>query len=596
MTATTDVLVIGAGPTGLMLANLLIRSGVSVRILDKKAGLATETRAIVVHAKILELLDKLDLADKVIGEGEHLAGIQILAQGKRAGTIPFVNGEGNRRTPYPYGLIYGQDQTEHLLLGSLVETGNQVEWETELLHLEQAPDSVQAQVCSVDGSEETIEARWVIGADSSHSPVRHALSLGFTGQTYRQSLFVADLDMEWGLESRQGSIDLTSEGFFLFIPMLGANQFRLFGTLPRELVDKNTMTVDDVRRTLAAQSRVHVNILKAHWISVYHTHQRMTEHFRVGHVFLAGDAAHIHSPAGGQGMNTGLGDAYNLAWKLALVIKGQAHETLLDSYEAERLPFARAILRGSDLGFQLQTGTNLFSRWIKLFVFPQLIRFLTPLLPGLGRNIFWLFSQLWTNYRSSPAVMESEPKSGKKGLRAGDRAPYGFFETGPDAGKSIFSILKGLDHHLLLFAGNKLDPTLANTGELVGPLRSLLDTYAVPIHLHSVSAENPGLHKMYETSEPSLFLIRPDGNIAYHGRANDLGSFKSYLDKLFSQREGQARIMTQGNAPFVTDEHAPSSLVATDSTLNAKLSTLPSGRSPYPTSTSEDRRAGRWME
>ncbi|GCE21093.1 FAD-binding monooxygenase [Dictyobacter kobayashii] len=532
------MLVIGAGPTGLTMANLLTRSGVKVRILDKKAGPTQETRAIVVHAKILELLDRLDLTDKAFAEGEQLRSAQFFTQGRRTGKLTFLNGNGARRTPYPFGLIYGQDQTEHLLLQSLAETGVLVEWNTELLMLDQNPDGAWARVRVADGSEETIEALWIVGADGAHSPVRHALSLGFEGQTYLQTLFVADLDMEWEAGPRQGGMDMVRQGFFLFIPMHGEGHFRLFGSLPPEMANRDTITLDDVRHLVDTQSGLRVNILKARWISIYRTHQRLAERFRVGRVFLVGDAAHIHSPAGGQGMNTGIGDAFNLAWKLALVVKGEAHDRLLDSYEAERIPFARSILRGSDWGFQILDATRSDLRWFKLFVLPRLFRLISPL-PIFQRRVFWLFSQLWTSYRNSPAVAEAE--SGKREPMAGDRAPYGFFEGGADAGKSIFTKLRDQDHHLFLFEGKRSAQSQTDFPGLEEQVQTLLNEYHVPIHLHALSAENHSLHNLYRADTCTLFLVRPDGHIAYRGKAENLASLRSYLDGLFSKSTNSIR-------------------------------------------------------
>lgn len=538
-TAMTEVLVIGAGPSGLTIANLLARSGVGLRILDKKAGPTKESRALVVHAKILELLDKLGLADQAIEEGRRMGTVELLNEGKRAGKISFLDDHTDDRTPYPFILIYEQSQSERLLTHGLTEVGSRVEWGTEMLSLAQTPDGVQVTVRRPDGSEETIEAGWVVGADGAHSPVRRTLSLGFAGETYKQTLFLADVDMEGALEARQVSMDLTRTGFNAFFPLPGGDRrFRIVGDLPTELADRDAITLDELQRVLDSQSRLHVNILRARWISVYRTHHRITEQFRVGRVFLVGDAAHIHSPAGGQGMNTGIGDAYNLAWKLALVVKGHAREELLDSYEAERMPFARAILHSSDQGFHVQSTTNPVGQRLKIFLVPLLFRLLSLLSP-LRRRAFWLLSQLWTSYRNSPAVAESGPV--KKGPRAGDRTPYGFFEDGPDIGKSIFTTLKGVDHHLLLFAGKTTDSPLADTHQVEEHLHALLDAYSVPIHLHLISARNRSLHKRYGADVLSLFLVRPDGHIAYRSQADDLDSLRAYLNKQFGTGKEKER-------------------------------------------------------
>lgn len=532
-TTTTNVLIIGAGPTGLTIGTILAHSGVTFRILDKKAGPTEETRAVVVHAKSLELWDKLGLAEKAVANGEKVSALNILNVGKIVEKFSLVEADGDDRTPYPFALTHGQYQTEYLLLQNLIETGNQVEWNTELLYLEQGEESVRATIRHASGIEETIEARWVVGADGSHSPVRHSLALGFEGETYEQPLFLADVDLEWEIDSTQAYIDLTPSGFLAFFPMSGEKHFRVIGSLPPELAARESITIDDVQYTLDNHSGLHLKILESRWTSLYRTHHRMSQRFRVGRVFLVGDAAHIHSPAGGQGMNTGIGDAYNLAWKLALVIKGQAREALLDSYEAERMPFACAILHGSDTAFHFLATTNPVGQKLKLFTIPRIFRLLR--IPAFRRKVFWLVSQLWTSYRGSPAVSKAE--AGKKGLQPGDRAPYGFFEAGPDAGTNLFTKLRGLDHHLLLFAGSRPGSTLADPRGLETRLCSLLNTYAVPVHLHTIPAGNTNLHQSYGADEASLFLIRPDGHIAYQGKGNDLNALKTYLDGLFT-REG----------------------------------------------------------
>ncbi|GCE14832.1 FAD-dependent monooxygenase [Tengunoibacter tsumagoiensis] len=534
MTTTTDVLVIGAGPTGLTMANILLRYGIRVRILDKKAGITEESRALVVHAKTLELLGKLGLAQQAIEEGYTLDTIGLLRNGKNAGAFTFLTDNKAGRTPYPFALMYGQNQTEQLLEQSLVESGGEIEWGAVLLDLTQTDSGVRATIQRSDGTEEIIEAGWIVGADGAHSPVRHALSLGFEGETYDQTLFLADVDLEWNLRYGQAYMDLTPTGFFAFFPMDGHQRYRLVGDLPSALAQKEVLTHDDVQSVLDAASGLQMKIVKTRWASVYRTHHRMTEHFRVGRVFLVGDAAHIHSPAGGQGMNTGIGDAYNLAWKLALVVRGAAHDTLLDSYEAERIPFARSILHGSDWGFQFQSTKNLVAQQFKLRAIPLIFSLLSHQ-PVLKRRAFWLLSQLWTTYRGSPAVAESG--SQKKGPHAGDRAPYGFFEAGPDAGTSLFSKLENLDHHLLLFWGRG-----PQSEQQEMQVQSLLHAYKLPIHLHTIASENKSLHEIYDVNEPGLFLIRPDGHIAYRSSLENIAGLRSYLDSLFESQPSEMRL------------------------------------------------------
>jgi 2-polyprenyl-6-methoxyphenol hydroxylase-like FAD-dependent oxidoreductase len=534
----TEVLVVGAGPAGLTMANVLERQGVSFRIIDTKGGPVEESRALVVHAKTLELLDRLGLADRAIELGQRMGAVRVFGEGKPAGEISFLDDGADDRTPYPFALVLEQDRTERLLIEGLEATGGRVEWDTELVSLTSAPDGARATVRRPDGSTESIEAGWVVGADGASSPVRHSLGLGFEGDTYEQALFLADVEMEWEYGSRQVSIDMTRGGFYGFFPMPGEDRFRLIGNVPEELEAKKKITAEDVQSVLDRRSGLKTRITKVRWSSVYRTHRRMTERFRVGRVFLVGDAAHIHSPAGGQGMNTGIGDAYNLGWKLALVARGLARESLLESYEAERMPFARSILNGTDRGFSLQVTTDTAAQRLKIYFAPLLFRLVSKI-PPVRRRVFWLVSQLWTTYRDSPAVAQSGPT--EKGPRAGDRAPYGFFATSQDAGLSIFDEVRGPDHHLLLFEGGGSDATLTDPARTRKDLQALIGAYEAPIRSHVVAPANRSLHARYGVDSPTLILVRPDGHIAYRGPVDDPDALGSYLDGLFVGRAEQNR-------------------------------------------------------
>ena len=433
-------------------------------------------------------------------------------------------------------LIYEQHRTERLLAGGLEEAGGHIEWDTELVSLSQTSDGATATVRWLDGPEETIEAKWVVGADGASSPVRHSLGLGFEGDTYEESLFLADVEMEWEFGTGQLYLDLAPNGFYAFFPMPGEKRFRLVGSVPEKLKGQEKFTTSDVQELLDGHSGVETRITATRWTSVYRIHRRMTKNFRVGRTFLAGDAAHIHSPAGGQGMNTGIGDAYNLAWKLALVAKGEAKPELLDSYEAERMPFARAILNGSDRGFSLQVTKEPLAKGPKLFAVPLLFK-LVSAVPRLRRWAFWFVSQLWTAYRDSPAVEQSG--TAKKGPEAGERAPYGFYEGGPEAGESVFEMLKGTDHHLLLFEGEEPNPRRLDVAR--EEIEALLDRYEMPVNVYQIATENKSLHERYGAKTSSLFLVRPDGHISYRGEAADLVGLKMYLDRLFVVAPEHAR-------------------------------------------------------
>ena len=530
-TRDIDVLVVGAGPTGLTLATVLARAGVDCTIVDGKAGPVDETRALVVQAKTLELLDKLGLARLAVAEGKQLGAIALVSAGRRAGEIALFGAGGDDRTPFPFVLVYDQRQTERLLGRAIAEAGGRVDWGTELLSLAPGPTGSRATLRRPDGAVEAITARWVVGADGARSPVRHALELEFAGDTYEQSLFLADVDLAGALGADQATMELTADGFLAFFPFATPGRFRIFGTLPPTVAGDERITAEELQGVLDQHSRLRPTITEARWTSAYRTHHRMTERFRRGRVFLAGDAAHIHSPAGGQGMNTGIGDAYNLGWKLALVASGRARETLLDSYEAERMPFARAILNGSDRAFHLVATTSPVGQRVKLLALPALFR-LASRLPPLRRRLFWLVSQLWTSYRGSPAVAGTEPRGG--GPRAGDRAPFGHFTSGGDAGTSLFARLTGSEHHLLVFAGRR--PATDGLREARLEIAALLARWSAPVRLHSIPAAERRLHRIYGVDLPTLILVRPDGHVGYRGSAADLAAFARYLDGLFVPR------------------------------------------------------------
>jgi 2-polyprenyl-6-methoxyphenol hydroxylase-like FAD-dependent oxidoreductase len=529
--ADTTVLIVGAGPSGLTAALILTMARVPFRIVDKKAGPVEETRALIVHAKTLELWDKLGLAQQAIADGQRIGAIQMLREGRPAGTVTFLDTGADERTAFPFALSYAQNQTEHMLVNRLEALGGRVEWNTEVLSLSQTTDRVLVHLQRADNGEEILAANWVVGADGARSPVRHALNLELKGDTYEQTLFLADVDLEWAFAPGQVVFDLTRAGFSGFFTIPGGDKrYRLLGSLAPALARKTTLTLDDLQQQIRDTSTLDVRLLNARWITIYRIHHRMAEQFRIGRVFLVGDAAHIHSPAGGQGMNTGIGDAYNLAWKLALVATGQAYETLLDSYTAERMPFARTILNGSDRGFTAAVTTNPMGRRIKLVAVPLFFRLLSSR-AIFKRQAFWYLSQLWTRYHTSPAIAETGRT--RHGPQAGDRAPDGEILDGAGTQTRLLSLLTGLEHHLLLFEG--ANPTTVSVAAL-DATTALVTGYAAPIRTHRIRPTNRKLHQRYGATSASLFLVRPDGQIAYRGAATDLDSLRRFLDRFFVAR------------------------------------------------------------
>ena len=257
---------------------------------------------------------------------------------------------GRDLSPYPFLLILGQDDNELLLGESLRERGVEIQWSTELIGLDQSTEDVRVTVRQPDGSTRELRTRWVAGCDGAHSAVRTLNGIGFPGAPYEHVFFVADTTATGGMVPSELNVYLLSQGFHLFFPMRGVDHWRVVGILPPELRNRTDLEFDAVAPAIRAHVGSSLVFQECSWFSTYRIHHRRAERFRERRCFLLGDAAHIHSPVGAQGMNTGLQDAYNLAWKLALVADRRARDALLDSYQAERLPVAERLLGTTPIG------------------------------------------------------------------------------------------------------------------------------------------------------------------------------------------------------------------------------------------------------
>src|SRR5215831_919585 len=358
------VLIIGAGPTGLVLALWLTKLWVRVRIVDKTAEPGTTSRAVAVQARTLELYRQLDLAGAVVEAGVQVAAANLWVGGAKAARLPLGRmGEG--LSPFPYALTYPQDAHERLLIERLDALGVTVERPTELLRFDQHPERVRAVLRRADGSEEICEAAYLAGCDGAHSTVREALATGFPGGTYSGLFYVADVDAAGPAADGDIHVDLEEADFLAVFPLKGPGRLRLVGPVRWEPDrEHRELTFDDVGKR--AVGNLKLAIAKLNWFSTYRVHHRVAARFRVGRVFLLGDAAHVHSPVGGQGMNTGIGDAVNLAWKLAAVLKGRIAESVLDTYQVERRAFALRLVATTDRGFTFVNRDGFIARFVRL--------------------------------------------------------------------------------------------------------------------------------------------------------------------------------------------------------------------------------------
>jgi 2-polyprenyl-6-methoxyphenol hydroxylase-like FAD-dependent oxidoreductase len=335
---TTDVLIVGAGPVGLTLAASLQARGADVLLVDKAAEVARTSRAAVIHARTLEVLHGIDVSDELVRRGVIVPRFTVRDRDRALLTIDF----DGLPTRYPYTLMLPQDITEDVLTGRLAELGGRVHRPYELARLEQDSDGVTATM--VGG--ETVRASYVVGADGMHSAVREQIGIGFAGDTYAQSFVVADVHLDWDFDDSEVMLYFAPAGLLVVAPLPGGRH-RIVATADVAPEHPDRDHIQALLDARGPQKRPAL-VKDVVWSSRFRVHHRLADRYREGRVFLAGDAAHVHSPAGGQGMNTGIQDAVALAARLASVLRDAADERVLDGYEAERRPVAADVVAFTD--------------------------------------------------------------------------------------------------------------------------------------------------------------------------------------------------------------------------------------------------------
>jgi 2-polyprenyl-6-methoxyphenol hydroxylase-like FAD-dependent oxidoreductase len=501
-----EVLIAGAGPTGLVLALWLTHQGVDVRIVDKTAGPGSTSRAVVVHARTLELYRQVGLAEDVVRAGMPNPAINLWVRGKRRARISFGEA-GSSLTPYPFILVYPQDLHERLLIDRLETLGVRVERNTELTGFTQHDDHVQATLQGPEGIE-TCEALFLAGCDGARSPVRHLLGAGFEGGTYDQMFYVADVIAGGPRADGQIHISLDDADFLALFSYTADGKARLIGSIREDRVDPyRELTFGDIGER--AIEGLGVDVQELNWFSTYKVHHRITEHFRHRRVFLLGDAAHIHSPAGGQGMNTGIGDAINLAWKLKAVLQGEAEDRLLDSFEDERLAFARVLVETTDRVFTFVSSEGGFANFVRTRIAPLFVSAAYSV-DAVKEYMFRLVSQCLLNYHGSPLS-----GAGAGEVKGGDRLPWA-----AGAKADNFAPAERIDWQVHVYgtAGAAFAAWCQKAGL---PLR-VFDWE--PAH------EQAGLQR------DTAYLLRPDGYVAMADDGGDPRQFEAYFRKIGYKR------------------------------------------------------------
>ncbi|PSB14928.1 pentachlorophenol monooxygenase [Phormidesmis priestleyi ULC007] len=514
-TIKTNVVIIGAGPTGLSIACQLARYGVDFVVMDQNEGITPYSKAIGVHARTIEIYEQIGLAQKAVEQGTIAGKVRLLSGGTVRGELHLSN-IGAGLSPYPYVLMLEQSKNEKLLYNYLQSHGKEILWQTELQSFSQTDSGVTAQVITSEGATQTIEAQYLVGCDGPKSPTRHTLGLTFEGSTFDRMFYVADAQVDWTLSHDALHVCLSADSFVLFFPLKGEQRYRIIGVFPETFAkDEGDVLYEEIDRRIQEETNLDLNVHAVEWFSTYKVHTRHASRFSKGRCFLAGDAAHIHSPVGAQGMNTGIQDGYNLAWKLALVLQGKADKKLLETYSEERLENAKHLLQTTDRAFQIAAGSEGFLAFLRLNVLPFVAQYILSF-DAVKQFIFPMLSQIGIQYRRSSLSQHTADK--KFRVKAGDRMPY--FRVD---GESIYEKLHQPKFHWLMFS-NEQSEVRSLEMELESQYAEFVDFNAIPL--------DPQVAKAFGVNHPFSMLLRPDNYIGFLSTEMTLNELTVYLKKV----------------------------------------------------------------
>jgi 2-polyprenyl-6-methoxyphenol hydroxylase-like FAD-dependent oxidoreductase len=521
-----QVLIVGAGPTGLVLAAELLSRGIRTRIIDQGDGVALQSRAIGLHARSLEVLDMMGVADAFIERGKTVRHLRFYSQGRGLARLDFARC-GSR---FGFVLDLPQDQTERLLRGRVGELGGVIENGAELIGLTMRGDGVTAAIHTRTGGTEKSTASYVVGCDGAHSRVRHELGLTFHGRPYPQDWLLADVRMDWDRAEDSMHAFFRPDGLPLICFPMRGHQWRV--TLPFA-GDRGGQppSLAEIQRLTDDRAPEPVTVSEPTWLANFRCHRRSASAYRRGRVLLAGDAVHIHTPAGGQGLNTGLTDAHNLGWKLALVASGRAPDALLDSYGTERRPVADEVLNLTDALVHYGTMSHPVKRTVRDIVVPVLGR-----VPALQRRAARRISQVYVAYPPDRSVLAGADGSRGRGRpRPGQRMPDVELTVG-GRGTTLYAVLRGGRPVLVV-------PATGSADLLAG---SELWSYRRDLEIATVPPRQGAI--LRRQGAAPVILIRPDGYVAALGSPASMNAVTGYLRTLFSQASAQQSDVRPVNA------------------------------------------------
>jgi 2-polyprenyl-6-methoxyphenol hydroxylase-like FAD-dependent oxidoreductase len=516
-TSTVDVLVAGAGPVGLVAAGELTRRGISVRIVDKLAAPTDESRAIAVHARSLDMFARMGILDELVATGVKSSGMKMLSKDAELLHVTF----GGVDAAFPYSLLTPQTETERVLTDRLTGLGVTVDRGFEVTDLAQGDESVRVTLRRPDGTEEIVDAGWVVGADGGHSRVRHLVGTRLQGSFQGERFILGDCDVESDLGDDSMYTIFAPQGPVITMPMRDGRS-RLMAQIhdPQGTPVNLHPTQQDLQRIL--DERVGgIRITNSHWLTCFEIHHGQVPQYRHGRVFLVGDAAHIHSPAGGQGMNTGMQDAFNLAWKLAMVIHGDAGQTLLDSYHAERHPVARKVIEFSTRltkAGTLHGGARL--------VRDAILRTLGNI-PAVGQKMATEVEEVGVGYEGSPAVLDRRPRHTK--VVAGQHLPH---IVDAELQKRLMDCCNGADagHTIVTVTAGRPAPAAGPAGQV----QVLVTTDDTPVGGYDAVVADPDrrVAERFGLRDGGRIVVRPDGYLGAVTALDDQRGVADYFAQI----------------------------------------------------------------
>ncbi|KAK0720330.1 FAD binding domain-containing protein [Lasiosphaeris hirsuta] len=530
-----DVLIVGAGPVGTTLALELAHKKTSFRIIDQTPERSNKSRALVVQPRTLELLNRHGHAEKL-----------FLWGGKPIATMAIDN-IGTSDTEFTLPLSLSQAETERFLDDCLASYGHHVDRPVTAIHIAQDSSGVTTTLQRPNETQETIFSKYVVGCDGAHSAVRRAAAnITFDGAAYPQNFLLCDAHLQNSNIARDCVSLCLGDGILAFIPMKDDTLVRVIASGHRFASDEEP-TLEQFQELIAIFTPPGFGALSdPAWLTRFRLHHRSVSSYRDGRLFVAGDAAHIHSPAGGQGMNTGIQDAINLGWKLAAVLDGRAAnpEALLDSYDAERLPVGVNLLKGSDRMFSFLSSTNYWFVTLRNLIIPWVLPWVAASL-FVRLRFFRFLSEFGISYRKGPIVGTA---AGFKGpIRGGDRLPDGKLKEAKSGTEtSVHGVSAGGDHCLLLFSGKtEGEPDSSNALRAAGDKVFALERTDLAVRFilrnkdlegdipdHSYVDHGDEVHPQFGFAKFGFVLVRPDGYIAHIGPLSSLDELLTFFKSL----------------------------------------------------------------